>query len=123
MINKLHPLTITEKLTETAHFYKQYFNFAEIFTSDWYLQLAHKNGAEIAIMSPNQATQPAFLHKAYSGHGMVFTFETDDATTFFKQLKDKNAPIVYELKDEEWGQRHFMLKDPAGVIVDVVQYL
>ena len=34
MINKLHPLTITEKLEETATFYKTYFNFSEVFTSD-----------------------------------------------------------------------------------------
>lgn len=123
MINKVHPLTITEKMTETAAFYKKLFGFSEIFTSEWYIQLAHTNGAEFGIMLPNLSTQPAFLQKAYSGDGMIFTFETDDATALFENLKKKKAPIVYRLKDEEWGQRHFILQDPAGVYVDVVQYL
>jgi uncharacterized glyoxalase superfamily protein PhnB len=123
MIHTLHPLTITEKLTQTADFYKTYFDFSEVFTSDWYIQLAHKNGAEIALMIPGVPDQPAFLQKAYNGTGMVFTFETKDATKVFEELTAKNAPIAYTLKDEKWGQRHFMLKDPSGVYVDVVQYL
>lgn len=122
-ISKLHPLTITDKLTETAEFYKEYFDFEEVFTSDWYIQLAHKNGAEIAVMLPNQSNQPEILHKIYGGDGMVFTFETEDASTIHDDLKAKNAQLVYELTDEEWGQRHFILQDPAGVYVDVVQYL
>ena len=123
MINKLHPLTITDKLTETAEFYKKYFDFEEVFSSDWYIQLAHKKGAEIAIMSPNLPNQPKILHKPYGGSGIVYTFETEDATAAYKEIQAKNAPIVHELKDEEWGQRHFILEDPAGVYVDVVQYL
>jgi uncharacterized glyoxalase superfamily protein PhnB len=31
------------------------------------------------------------------------------------------APVVYPLKDEAWGQRHFVTRDPAGVTIDVVQ--
>lgn len=123
MINKLHPLTITNKLTETADFYKTFFEFDEVFTSDWYIQLAHKNGAEIAIMLPNLSNQPEILHKSHNGNGIVFTFETDDATKAYNELKTKSAPFVYDLKDEEWGQRHFILEDPSGVYVDVVQYL
>lgn len=123
MINKLHPLTITSKLTETAEFYKTYFEFDEVFTSDWYIQLAHKGGAEIAVMLPDQPNQPEFLHGAHTGKGMVFTFETKDATAVYGALKAKNAPFTLELRDEEWGQRHFILEDPSGVYVDVVEYL
>jgi uncharacterized glyoxalase superfamily protein PhnB len=123
MINKLHPLTITKKLNETAEFYKTYFEFKEVFTSDWYIQLAHKNGAEIALMLPDLPNQPDFLHAAFNGKGMVLTFETEDATKEYETLKEKGATFKLELRDEEWGQRHCMLEDPSGVYVDVVQYL
>ena len=123
MINKLHPLTITNKLTETADFYRTFFDFEQVFTSDWYIQLAHKNGAEIAIMSPNLPNQPEFLHGAYGGTGIVFTFETEDAEKEYRDLQAKDVKFKLELRDEEWGQRHFILQDPSGVYVDVVQYL
>lgn len=123
MINKLHPLTITDKIRETADFYKDLFDFEEVFTSDWYLQLAHKGGAEIAIMLPNLQNQPEFLRSSHTGRGIVFTFETEDATKVYEELKAKNATFTLGLKDEEWGQRHFILQDPSGVFVDVVQYL
>jgi uncharacterized glyoxalase superfamily protein PhnB len=74
-------------------------------------------------MSPNLPNQPEILRKAYKSEGMVFTFETNDATAEYNKLLTKKAPIQLGLKDEEWGQRHFILKDPSGVYVDVVQYL
>lgn len=123
MITKLHPLTITENIKETAEFYKRYFGFEEAFTSDWYIQLAHKHGAEIAVMLPNLSNQPDFLHTPHTGKGIVFTFETKDAAKVFEELQAKGVSFVLELKDEEWGQRHFILEDPSGVYVDVVQYL
>lgn len=123
MINKLHPLIITENIKETIDFYKKYFDFEEVFASDWYVQIAHKGGAEIAVMLPNLPNQPDFLHTPFAGKGMIFTFETEDAEKVYKGLKSKGALFTLELKDEEWGQRHFILEDPSGVYVDVVQYL
>lgn len=123
MINKLHPLTITNKMRETADFYKELFEFEEVFTSDWYVQLAHQSGAEIAIMLPDLPNQPEFLRAQYAGKGVVFTFETDDAASSYKELKAKGAIFTLEPRDEEWGQRHFILEDPSGMYVDVVQYL
>lgn len=123
MINKLHPLTITDNIKETSDFYKKYFGFEEVFTSEWYIQLAHKGGAEIAVMLPNLPNQPDFLHTPFAGKGIVFTFETEDATTPYEELQSKGVSFTLKLKDEEWGQRHFILKDPSGTYVDVVQYL
>ncbi len=122
-MKKIHPLTITPYIQETAKFYTTLFGFEEVFSADWYIQLAHSSGMEIALMLPDQSNQPDFLHDSYSGKGIVYTFEVENATELYETLKGKDVPFVYELRDEEWGQRHFMLKDPAGVVVDVVEYL
>ncbi len=31
--------------------------------------------------------------------------------------------VALPLKQEEWGQIHFMVEDPAGFRIDVVQHL
>lgn len=74
-------------------------------------------------MLPKLENQPKFLHGSYSGSGMVLSFEVDDAKEEFAKLKELGATFELELKDEEWGQRHFMLKDPSGMSLDVVQQL
>ena len=122
-MKKLFPTTITPQIVETKDFYTKFFNFEVVFEADWYIHLRHESGIEIAVMLPDLKNQPEFLHASYAGNGIVYSLEVDDAKTEYARLTDLGAPIVTELKDEEWGQRHFMLKDPAGMVVDVVQQL
>lgn len=123
-MKKIYPLVITDKIAETVAFYKDNFDFKAIFEQDWYVQLLHeKSGVELAFMRPNVETQPVELHKGFSGGGIVFSVEVDDAKAEWQRLKDKNLNVVVSLRDEEWGQRHFIIVDPSGVYVDIVQQL
>ena len=31
--------------------------------------------------------------------------------------------VVIGLRDEPWGQRHFLFRDPAGTLLDIVQLI
>jgi uncharacterized glyoxalase superfamily protein PhnB len=121
-MKKIYPITITKKLEECKKFCQEIFSFQIVFETDWYIQLLHKaSGVEIALMRPNLENQPSQLHSEYSGNGIAYSFEVDDATAEYKKIKEKTDAIFYELTTEEWGQTHFMLIDPAGVVIDVVQ--
>ena len=122
-MKKLYPITITNKLSETKEFYVSFFNFEVVFEADWYIHLRHESGVELAVMLPNLENQPEFLHNSYSGNGIVYSLEIDDAKAEYNRLKELGATFVLGLKDEEWGQRHFMMKDPSGMYIDVVQQL
>jgi len=37
-------------------------------------------------------------------------------------MRSKNIPIEIELRDEPWGDRHFAIKDPNGIGIDIVTY-
>ncbi len=122
-MKRLFPITITKNLSECKEFYTKFFSFEIVFEADWYIHMRHESGIELAVMQPDLANQPKFLHKAYAGEGIVYSFEVDDAKAEYERLKALGATIIYELTDEEWGQRHFILKDPAGVSVDLVQQI
>ena len=64
-MKKIYPLLITDKLKECAHFYVQYFEFEKVFEQDWYIQLVHKSGAELAFMIPNAENQPKNCSRHY----------------------------------------------------------
>lgn len=121
-MKKLYPLLVTAKLKESADFYVKYFGFSVTFEQDWYVQLVHKhNGIELAFMIPNAENQPKELHPAFNGKGMIYSFEVKDAKSEYKRFS--GIKKVVELTDEAWGQRHFIIQDPAGIFVDVVQQL
>lgn len=123
-MKKIYPLVITDNIKEAADFYVHYFNFTIVFQQDWYVQLVHEtSGEELAFMVPNATNQPAELHAAFSGKGLVYSFETEDAQKEYERLSKTDIKMIHELKDEEWGQRHFMVQDPAGIYVDIVQQL
>jgi uncharacterized glyoxalase superfamily protein PhnB len=123
-MKKIYPLVITDDIKATAQFYQDNFGFIAVFEADWYIQLLHeKSGTELAFMVPNAENQPNELHAGFGGKGIVFSVEVEDAEAEWERLKDKNLDVVVELRDEEWGQRHFIVADPAGVYVDVVQQL
>lgn len=122
-MKKAYPLLITDTLQECARFYVQYFNFEKVFEQDWYIHLVHQSGAELAFMVPNAENQPEQLHQGFSGAGVVYSFEVEDAQKEYDRLAATDAPIVVALKTEEWGQKHFIVKDPAGIHIDVVEQL
>jgi hypothetical protein len=44
-----------------------------------------------------------------------------DATAADARLRAAGVPVVLPLRDEPFGQRHVMVADTNGVLVDVVQ--
>lgn len=123
-MKKIYPLIITGEIKEAVAFYKEHFDFIALFEQDWYVQLLHeKSGTELAFMVPNADNQPKALHPGFTGQGIVLSVEVEDAASEWERLKDKGLKVIVDLRDEEWGQRHFILEDPAGVYVDVVQQM
>lgn len=119
----LFPITITDKINETKDFYIKHFNFTPVFEESWYVHLRHENGIEMAIMIPGLDNQPDFLRDEFNGKGIVYSFEVDNAQSEYERVKLEGLEIVMDLKEEVWGQIHFILKDPAGVYIDVVEHL
>ncbi|HLU02394.1 MAG TPA: VOC family protein [Advenella sp.] len=122
-MKKIYSIVITDKLQSCADFYTRHFAFSVVFQEDWYIHLVHEaSGAELAFMAPNCASQPPQLQAPYQGTGIVLSLEVDDAEREYHRLRlNKDCDIFLPLKDEPWGQRHFMLTDPAGVCVDIVE--
>ncbi len=123
-ITKQYPVVITPKFLECRDFYIRFFGFALVFDSDWYIQLEHESGVELAFMRPHLSNQPAFLHPEYDGKGIIITFDVQDAQKEYEKAKGmEGLRIARPYVEEAWGQKHFLLEDPAGMFVDVVQQI
>ncbi len=124
----LFPVIITSALAAARDFYVQHLGFHVVFDADWYVQLhaPRVDGGiplELAFMSPDLISQPFLLRPAFNGQGMIVTIEVNDVDALYQSLREAGYEMVLELQDEPWGQRHFLLCDPSGTLLDVVKQI
>ena len=78
--------------------------------------------ATLAFMHPDHPSVPPGP-ETFDGKGMILTVQVADAAATYERMDGSDVPIVHPLTDEAWGQRRFMVRDPAGVLVDVVEQI
>lgn len=124
-VNAMFPVLVADNLEAIKEFYQGVFGFEVIFYDpNFYLHLASpNNGIQLGFLMPNHASQPAFLHSIMSADGFVISLEVKDATLAYAEAQKIALNFVIGLKEEEWGQVHFIIQDPAGFRIDVVQHL
>jgi catechol 2,3-dioxygenase-like lactoylglutathione lyase family enzyme len=120
---KLNAGIITEKLQETKKFYTEVLDFEVSFENEFYLLLHTPNhSAEISFLKPNHSSQKPIFQSEFSGKGVYLTIEVEKVDEVYKQLKEKGVQMEIEIRDEPWGDRHFAIKDPNGIGIDIVTY-
>jgi catechol 2,3-dioxygenase-like lactoylglutathione lyase family enzyme len=50
------------------------------------------------------------------------SIEVDDVDAIHARAAEWGLEITYPLRDEEWGVRRFMLREPSGTIVNVLSH-
>ena len=115
------PVFIVKDLIAAKSFYTENLGFNVVFSGEWYIHLISRTGVQVGFMLPNQPTQPHIFQKIHAGEGVIFSLEVEDADAAFAAAQSKSLNIVLELRSEDWGQRHFCIKDPNGVYLDIVQ--
>lgn len=121
-----YPLITTAQLSETRDFYVRVFGATVLFEANWVAVLslpgAGERGFTLAFMTPDHPSRPPGP-EPFDGTGMILTVQVADAAAAFAALSKKGAPIHYGLTEEPWGQKRFMVRDPAGVLIDVVEQI
>ena len=117
------PLYVTDRIAQQKAFYTTHLGFDAVFYDEnFYLHLLNPGtGAQIGFMLPELGNQPEFLHAKAAPEGQVISFEVDDIEGALSYAESAGLDITFALKNEDWGQRHFMVRDPAGFILDIVK--
>ncbi|MDO3433211.1 VOC family protein [Rhizobium sp. CBN3] len=116
-----YPVIMTEDVAGSAHFYCAHFGFRALFESDWYvhLQSEEEEHVALAVLDGNHETIPAAARGKVAG--LLLNFEVIDVDAVYAACRSANLPILQELRDEDFGQRHFITADPNGVLIDVIK--
>lgn len=117
-----YPVLMTERVAETAAFFERYLRFSAVFSSDWYVHLRsiEDESVNLAVLDAHHETVPTIARGATAA-GLLLNFEVDDVDAWYVELEAAGLPIVQPLRDEDFGQRHFIVADPNGVLIDIIK--
>ena len=113
-----YPVLMAQNVADTASFYQQALDFETTFESDWYVSL-RLGDFELAILAHDHRTVP----EAYRAlpRGIIVNLEVDDVDAIYDRLTNElEIEPILNLRDEDFGQRHFIVAAPDGVLLDVI---
>lgn len=119
-IRGFYPVLGSRDVEVARRFWTTWFGFRETFQADWYVSLRRDpGGQELALLDHTHPTIPeGFRHPA---RGVLVNLEVDDVDAEWDRLVVRGGlEPVLALRSEEFGQRHFILAAPDGVLVDVI---
>lgn len=116
-----YPVLMVDNVADTAAFYVEHFGFRPMFEVDWYvhLQSIGDPSVNLAILDGQHDTIP--VEGRGRACGMLINFEVEDVDAVHARLKAAGLPILRSLRDEDFGQRHFITRDPNGVLLDIIK--
>jgi uncharacterized glyoxalase superfamily protein PhnB len=116
-----YPVLALTDVAAARAFYERHFGFAARFVSDWYVHLTHRERADVhlALVDAAHDSIPDGYRRPVAG--LLLNLEVDDVDAEYDRLRAAGVELALPLRDEPWGQRHFIVRAPEGVLVDVIR--
>lgn len=121
-LSSFYPVIATRDVAASRDFYARHFGFEVTFEADWYVSLRRPDTPqyELALLDHTHPTVPDGHRVALQG-GLLLNFEVDDADAEHDRLVTQaGLPELLSLRTEDFGQRHFIVAAPDGVLIDVI---
>ncbi|BCJ30405.1 VOC family protein [Actinocatenispora sera] len=114
-------LTVNDVAASSA-FLCRHFGFAEQMGADGFASLARSDvGMNVIFLRRGLPTLPADQRDEHAA-GLILALTVADLDAELARLRAEGVPITMPLTVEEWGERAFQVRDPNGVIVQLVDW-
>ena len=120
-VTSVFPVVCASDLEASRDFYRDLLGLDVVFECGWYTLLRSSEDANVQLGFVALCHQSVPEGLAVEPAGVLVTVEVDDVDAVHERALRRGAPIALPLRDEEFGQRHFMAVDPSGILLDVVQ--
>jgi hypothetical protein len=115
----IYPVLCVKNPIVAADSFTKAFGLQPVFKEDWYVHLK-ENNFQIGFVKEKHDSIPKTIGPKSQGN--FVTIDSNNVNESWSKMKDQFEVLV-PIKDEPWGQRHFICRLYDGVIVDVVQFI
>ncbi len=111
-ISRAVPNIKSERPAETRDFFVELLGFEVAMDLGWIVTVASPTNpaVQVSIVGNDDLAAPGI------------SVGVDDVDAAHAKAVERGFEIVYPLRDEEWGVRRFMLREPSGTVVNVVSH-
>lgn len=111
-----------EDVAASSKFLTTHFGFREEMAADGFASLTRDDaGMNVVFLRRGLETLPENQRNDHAS-GLILAFVVDDLEGELARLQDEGVPITMPLTVEEWGERAFQVRDPNGIIVQLVDW-
>ena len=102
----------SDRPAETRDFFTELLGFEVAMDLDWVVTLASPDNpaVQVTIISNDDMAAPGI------------SVGVPDVDAVHAAAVERGLEIAYPLRDEGWGVRRFMLREPSGTLVNVVSH-
>ena len=111
-VNRAVPNIRSDRPAETRDFFVELLGFEVVMDMDWVVTVASATNpsAQVTIVGNDDPAAPGI------------SVEVSDVDAVHARAVEQGHEIAYPLRDEAWGVRRFMLREPSGTVVNVLAH-
>jgi uncharacterized glyoxalase superfamily protein PhnB len=115
-------LTVDD-VAASRRFFTEHFGFTEQMAAEGFVSLGHETAKlAIVLLQAGIEVLPENLRQQRAS-GVIVAFTVENLEAEEKRLRDEGVEITLPLREEPWGERLFMVTDPNGVCVELVEWV
>ena len=111
-VNRAVPNIASDRPAETRAFFVDLLGFEVAMDLGWVVTVASptNSSAQVTIIGSGDPAAPGI------------SVDVADVDAVHARAVEQGLEVAYALRDEPWGVRRFMLREPSGTLVNVVTH-
>jgi uncharacterized glyoxalase superfamily protein PhnB len=111
-----------DDVAASVRFLTTHFGFREQMSADGFASVARDDaGMNVVFLRRGLDMLPDDQRHDHAC-GLILAFEVDDLEGELARLQAEGVRVTMPLRSEEWGERAFQVRDPNGVIVELLDW-
>jgi uncharacterized glyoxalase superfamily protein PhnB len=108
----------------SAEFAIRHFGFRQAMGAGGFASLERADvGFDLVFLRAGMASFKPATHAGPVTGGLLVVLVVDDVEAEHRRMIFERAPIVTPIQTESWGERFFQVRDPNGVVYQLVQWV